>query len=311
MIVDLPDTSTKDVIQRLYEVREAGGAVTLGRVLTLVVGVHDEADTERSIEAANEASREHPCRIIVVVHHGGSGRTSLDAQIRVGADAGASEVVVLRLHGALSAHSGSVVTPFLLPDTPIVTWWPGNGPDAPSADPLGSIARRRITGPSSGEPRALLRRRREGYASGDTDLAWPSITQWRALLATAIEHPRFSPIDSAEVTGPGGDAATDLFAGWLAAALDVPVTRTEGEEGVTLRSGRRTVGLHRVDDAVVVLRRPGERDSRVALARRSEWDCLAEELRRLDADEIYAGALEGARRVVYADGAGTDGEDTA
>ena len=37
----------------------------LGRVLTLVV-VTDEANTEDPIEAANAASFEHPCRVIVV-----------------------------------------------------------------------------------------------------------------------------------------------------------------------------------------------------------------------------------------------------
>lgn len=307
MIVDLPDTTTKDVIQRLYEVREAGGAVTLGRVLTLVVGVDDDADTERSIEAANEASREHPCRIIVVVHHRGSGHDAVDAQIRVGADAGASEVVVLRLHGALSAHSDSVVTPFLLPDTPIVTWWPGDGPDVPVEDPLGRIALRRITGPSTSMPRTLLARRREGYADGDTDLAWPAITQWRALLATAIEHPQFAPIERAEVTGPDGDPAADLLAGWLAAALQVPVTRSDGTEGAVLRSGARTVELRRDTDTVAVLRRPGEKDSRVALAHRHEWDCLAEELRRLDPDEIYEAALAGVGEVEYLQDAGPVG----
>ncbi|QDQ97438.1 glucose-6-phosphate dehydrogenase assembly protein OpcA [Tomitella fengzijianii] len=299
MIVDLPDTTTKNVIQRLYEVREAGGAVTLGRVLTLVVGIGDDADAERSIEAANEASREHPCRIIVVVHHAGSERTVLDAQIRVGADAGASEVVVLRLHGALSSHSDSVVTPFLLPDTPIVTWWPGNGPDVPREDPLGRIALRRITGPSTAAPRELLQRRWKGYSSGDTDLAWPAITPWRALLATAVEHPEFSPIDRAEVTGPAADPSADLLAGWLATALDVPVTRRDGAEGVALHAADATVSLLRVSETVAVLSRPGERDSRVALAHRHEWDCLAEELRRLDPDEIYEDALAGTARVTY------------
>ncbi|MDN5757499.1 MAG: glucose-6-phosphate dehydrogenase assembly protein OpcA [Tomitella sp.] len=306
MIIDLPDSSTKKVIQRLYEVREAGGAVTLGRVLTLVVGLEEspadeDSATEKSIEAANEASREHPCRIIVVVHHHESTESVLDAQIRVGADAGASEVVVLHLHGVLADHSDSVVIPFLLPDTPIVTWWPGDGPAVPSEAPLGRIALRRITGPSSTGPRTLVRRRREGYADGDTDLAWPSITQWRALLATAIEHPRFDPIDRAAVTGPADDAATELLAGWLADALDVPVERHTGTERVALHSGARTIALTRDTSTVAVLSRPGEEDRRVAIAHRAKWDCLAEELRRLDPDEIYQAALDGAARIEYPD----------
>lgn len=305
MIVDLPDTGTKTIIRRLYEVREAGGAVTLGRVLTLVVGVDDEADTEHAIEAANEASREHPCRIIVVVRHANAGRCDadavLDAQIRVGADAGASEVVVLHLRGPLAEHSDSVVTPFLLPDTPIVTWWPGDGPPVPSDDPLGMIARRRITGPSTTAPPALVRRLQAGYVPGDTDLAWSSVTEWRALLASAVEHPSFTPIDRAEVTGPAGEPAAELLAGWLADALDIPVTRRNGTEKVVLHSGRRAITMTRASATVVLLRRPDEPDSRVALTHREEWECLAEELRRLEADDIYYGALDGAQRIEYAE----------
>ena len=30
--------------------------------------------------------------------------------------------------GPLAGHASSVVLPFLLPDTPVVTWWPGDAP---------------------------------------------------------------------------------------------------------------------------------------------------------------------------------------
>ncbi|WP_280511742.1 OpcA/G6PD domain-containing protein, partial [Nocardia farcinica] len=45
--------------------------------------------------------------------------------------------------------------------------------------------------------------------------------------------------------------------------------------------------------------RTGYPDPRTALARRETRDCLAEELRRLDADEIYAEALAGIEKVIY------------
>jgi glucose-6-phosphate dehydrogenase assembly protein OpcA len=48
---------------------------------------------------------------------------------------------------------------------------------------------------------------------------------------------------------------------------------------------------------VGTLRQPGQPDRLVALARREVRDCLAEELRRLDADEIYGAALAGVSRV--------------
>ena len=66
VIVELPDTTTNAVNKKLVELREEGGAVTLGRVLTLVIAPDTQAVLEDSIAAANYASREHPCRVIVV-----------------------------------------------------------------------------------------------------------------------------------------------------------------------------------------------------------------------------------------------------
>ena len=43
-----------------------------------------------------------------------------------------------------------------------------------------------------------------------------------------------------------------------------------------------------------MLTQPGQPDRRVVLARRAVRECLAEELRRLDPDEIFAEALEAA-----------------
>src|SRR6187455_1736319 len=99
MIVDLPNTTTSAISKTLVKIREEGGAVALGRVLTLVI-VTPLGEEEEAIEAANDASREHPMRVIVLSR--GADRTEkarLDGQIRVGGDAGASEVIVLRAYG--------------------------------------------------------------------------------------------------------------------------------------------------------------------------------------------------------------------
>nr|WP_308205366.1 glucose-6-phosphate dehydrogenase assembly protein OpcA [Mycolicibacterium insubricum] len=90
MIVDLPGTTTNDVNRRLVALREEQGVSTMGRVLTLVVSVTAESVLEESIAAANDASREHPCRVILVSPADASaGDPRLDAQIRVGRDGGA------------------------------------------------------------------------------------------------------------------------------------------------------------------------------------------------------------------------------
>jgi glucose-6-phosphate dehydrogenase assembly protein OpcA len=57
------------------------------------------------------------------------------------------------------------------------------------------------------------------------------------------------------------------------------------------RSG--PIELSRPDGKIGTLSQPGQPDRRIALQRRKVRDCLAEELRRLDADEIYAAALAG------------------
>ena len=110
MIVDLPDTTTSKISKKIMALREQGGVIALGRVLTLVVVTRSGLE-EEAIEAANEASREHPCRIIVLADAGASAPTRLDAQIRVGGDAGASEVILLRGYGELAEESESTRRP--------------------------------------------------------------------------------------------------------------------------------------------------------------------------------------------------------
>ncbi|KWX25027.1 MULTISPECIES: glucose-6-phosphate dehydrogenase assembly protein OpcA [Mycolicibacterium] len=302
MIVDLPDTTTNNVNKKITGLREEGGALTLSRVLTLVIAPDTEDIVEDSIEAANFASREHPCRVIVVVPGDPNADSPrLDAQLRVGHDAGAGEVVVLKLSGELSGHASSVVLPFLLPDTPVVAWWPAVAPKVPAQDPLGKLAIRRITDATNGaDPLACIKSRLAGYTPGDTDLAWSRVTYWRALLAAAVDQPPHEPITSAVVSGLKGEPALDILAGWLANRIDGPVTRAVGELKVELTRPSETVTLVRPQTGITAtLSRTGRPDSLLPLARREAKECLAEDLRRLDADEIYRNALQGIDKVQY------------
>lgn len=302
MIIDLPDTNTGAINKKIVALREEGGAITLGRVLTLVIAPDTEAVLEDSIEAANAASREHPCRVIVVIPGDRlSLEARLDAQLRVGSDAGANEVVVLRLSGPLANHASSVVTPFLLPDTPVVTWWPDLAPEVPAQDPLGRLAIRRITDATNGEnPLACIKSRLAGYTAGDTDLAWSRITYWRALLTAAVDQAPHEPITEVVVSGLKEEPALDILAGWLVGRLDCPVTRTVGELKIELTRPSETIVLSRPQEGVTAtLTRTGKPDAQIPLARRETRDCLAEDMRRLDADEIYLEALRGIDKVTY------------
>jgi len=300
--VNLLDTSTTEVNKKLDELREQAGVVTMGRVGTLIIKCDSQTLLEESIEAANAASHEHPSRVLAVTAvDAESADVRLDAQVRVGGDAGAGEVVALRLTGQLAGHADSVVIPFLLPDIPVVVWWPDIGPAVPAQDPLGKLAIRRITDATNADdPLSAIKGRLPGYTAGDTDLAWARITYWRALLASAVDQKPHEPIQSALVSGLRTEPALDIMAGWLANCIDGPVRRVVGELKVELERESETIILSRPQEgATATLSRTGRPDALVPLARRETRECLAEDMRRLDPDETYHAALQGIEKVQY------------
>ncbi|MBN9607001.1 MAG: glucose-6-phosphate dehydrogenase assembly protein OpcA [Actinomycetales bacterium] len=293
MIVDLPATTISQVSKTLVRIREEGGAVALGRVLTLVIATRD-GEAEEAIEAANDASREHPMRVIVLADVAGA-EDGLDAQIRVGGDAGASEVIVLRPHGAVAQDEESLVTGLLLPDAPVVVWWPREHPPAPAESELGRMAQRRITdAAAAGDPIRSITALARGYSPGDTDFSWTRLTRWRAQLAAVLDQPPYEPVESVVVSGAGDSPSTELLAAWLRLQLDVPVTLevntshgSSGIHGVILHRASGPIELVREMPNVARLTQPGQPQHDVSLPRRSLPDCLAEELRRLDPDDLF------------------------
>ncbi|WP_460795231.1 glucose-6-phosphate dehydrogenase assembly protein OpcA [Microbacterium sp. GXF0217] len=293
MIIDLPDTTISQVAKKLVSVREEGGAVALGRVLTLIIAARNGV-AEAAIDAANDASREHPMRVIVLTV--GDGDAHLDAQIRVGGDAGASEVVVLRAFGDAASNAESLVTGLLLPDAPVVAWWPEEAPADPASSPLGRIAQRRITdAAASADVRDRLGLLGQEHSPGDTDLAWTRLTHWREQLAAVLDQPPFESVTAVEVRGSISSPSTALLASWLGLALDVPVTWayedpedwSEGIKSVRLTRESGDILLERPEPGTAILTQPGQPDHDLHLPRRTLRECLAEELRRLDPDVLY------------------------
>jgi glucose-6-phosphate dehydrogenase assembly protein OpcA len=298
MIIDLPDTTTSQISKTLVKIREEGGAVALGRVLTLIISTK-LGEEEEAIEAANDASREHPMRVIVVSTSGDSHNHSnarLDAQIRVGGDAGASEVIVVRAYGDTASDKEGLVTGLLLPDAPVVVWWPGDGPHNASQSALGRIAQRRITdAAAASNPLAALHHIAKTYAPGDTDFSWTRLTLWRAQLAAVLDQPPFETITAVEVHGAADSPSTVLLAAWLQEQLQVdvklemtnPSTGSSGIQGVRLHRASGVIELERTIPNIATLKQPGQPTHDISLPRRSLRDCLAEELRRLDPDFLF------------------------
>ncbi|MFF4395594.1 glucose-6-phosphate dehydrogenase assembly protein OpcA [Streptomyces sp. NPDC001480] len=314
MKIDLTDTTASKINKALVQGRRAIGTPAVGMVLTLVI-VTDEENAYDALKAAGDASHEHPSRTLLVIKRVSRSprdrtQSRLDAEVRVGAEAGTGETVVLRLYGEVSDHADSVVLPLLLPDAPVVVWWPVDAPLDPANDPLGALAQRRVTDTYTAEqPVRDLSARASAYTPGDTDLSWTRITPWRSMLAAALDQV-VCEVKAVEVEGEEFNPSCELLAMWLADRLDVPVKRSlssgPGLTAVRMDTSGGPITLDRADGSLATLSIEGQPDRAVALKRRDTAELIAEELRRLDPDDTYASALRFGVERLGASAGGTD-----
>ena len=293
-MIRLEDTSGGAVAAAIAAERHRMGSAATGMVLTLLILTDEEYQADATA-AAVAAARQHPMRIVTIIPRPGRHEARLDADIAVGGDDGPGEVAVLRLRGHLAEHANSVVIPLLLTDTPVVAYWPEGGPAIPEDDPIGRHAQRRITDAATAEDVLReLETRRDGYRPGDTDLSWTRLTPWRAVLAAIFDQPT-PAVTAATVSAEESNPSSVLLATWLHRSLRVPVEQVVSDgPGITevrLTTAEGDIRVTRTDGTTAVLSRPGAPDSRVALPRRDLAELLAEELRRLDPDEVYGEVL--------------------
>lgn len=293
MVITLSDTTSAKISSALLSARRSAGSPASGMVLTLII-VSTEDEYPAALDAAMAAGREHPCRILLVVTGNGRHTASLDAEVRIG-EGTSGEVVVVRMRGPLADHPASVIRPLLLPDSPVVAWWPGSVPNNKSAAALADLSNRRITdAAASTQPRRELRRHAERLTPGDTDLAWTRLTSWRTLLAAALDQFP-SKVTAINVESERGSPSADLLSGWLEARLKQPVRQTTsagpGITAVRMTTAAGDIAITRADGLVASYSVPGQPDRMVALKRRPTSELIAEELRRMDHDVVYEQAL--------------------
>lgn len=289
MIIELNDTSSREVAAALTTAKRTAGAS--GMVFTLIIVTNAEHFGD-VLTAAKASATANPSRVIVVRYSDNSS-SRLDATIEVG-EGMPGDLIVLGLHGELRYHADSICLPLLLPDSPTIVWWPNEAPDRLADDPVGRLADRRITDAAgcSDPQRALLRRARH-HTPGDTDLTWTRLTRWRALLAAALDQVH-APVTGAVVTSAPDNAPATLLAAWLSDRLGVEVTRRDddypGVNSVVLSTSEGDVTLRRVAEGSAVYQVPHQPQRTVALRRRPLTDLLTEELQRIDADNAFEAA---------------------
>ena len=278
-MIELTDTTSAAIAAEFVRSRTRAGSPAMSMVMTLVIVVAED-DAEDAMTAARKASHEHPARVLGVILGDARGAGTVNAQVGTGSSGWTGETALIRLQGEVVKHPESVVLPLLLPDSPVAIWWPTDAPDDPAADPLGRLAQRRITDAAAATRRRTkaLQTQCTSYARGNTDLAWTRITPWRALLAAALDQHRLR-VSGASVTSERVSPSADLLAAWLADRLKIEVTRSSSDgPGIT------EVVLDTADGPIQISRP----DRPIALKRRTLPALLAEELRRLDEDEVYA-----------------------
>jgi glucose-6-phosphate dehydrogenase assembly protein OpcA len=293
-MIDLVDTSSGAIAAEFVRARRRSGSPAMGMIMTLVI-VADEDEADEAMKVARAASQEHPARILGVILGDRRGATQVDARVGIGSGA-SGERALIKLSGEVVKHAQSVVLPLLLPDSPVVVWWPGHAPQDPARDPLGQLGTRRITDAASAPKNKAkaMQHQCQSYNPGNTDLAWTRITGWRALLASSLDqHP--GKVLSATVSAERVSPSADLLSAWLGERLRCEVTRKTsqgpGITAVVLSTKQGDVSITRSDGRLATLSSPGQPDRPVALKRRDLDELLNEELRRLDPDDIYAATV--------------------
>jgi glucose-6-phosphate dehydrogenase assembly protein OpcA len=289
-VTELLNTNSAEIAAEFVRNRTRAGSPAMGMVMTLVIVVSEE-HAHDALSAARQSSREHPARVLAVILGSSRGTAVVNAQVGIGDD-WTGETAVIRLRGEVVRHPESVVLPLLLPDSPVAVWWPNDPPEDPASDPLGALAQRRITDAAAvtrNKTRAM-HTQCASYTKGNTDLAWTRITPWRALLAAALDQQPLK-VRRASVTAERICPSADLLQAWLNDRLRVPVDRrTSSGPGITevvLETKEGPIRISRKDGRLATFSSPNRPDRPVALRRRELPDLLAEELRRLDEDEIY------------------------
>jgi glucose-6-phosphate dehydrogenase assembly protein OpcA len=297
-MIELTDTNAAGIAAEFLRARTRAGSPAMGMVMTMVIVVEEEEGAESAMAAARAASHEHPARVLGVILGDGRGASEINAQVGIGSG-WTGETALIRMKGEVVKHAETVVLPLLLPDSPVAIWWPNHPPDDPAADPLGRLAQRRITDAAAaarGKTKAIYTQC-SSYTKGNTDLAWTRITPWRALLAAALDQQPLK-VTRASVAAERISPSAELLRAWLADRLKITVDRHNssgpGITEVVMETREGPIRITRTDGKLATFASPNRPDRPVALKRRDIPELLAEELRRLDEDDLYA---ETARRL--------------
>src|SRR5207244_11385939 len=104
-----------------------------------------------------------------------------------------TERVILHAHGEPARHLASLAAPLLIPDLPVILWWPGRPQfDNPLFDDLCELADRLVVDTDEGFDDADLKRllevaRRHKAQASIGDLNWARLIAWPHVAAQLLD----------------------------------------------------------------------------------------------------------------------------
>jgi len=252
---------------------ESRTAVTRTCVLNLIVLTGGNRTAQRATETIAQLTQQHPNRTILISAVPDAQEPLLDAWVQShcrtpgsGRPQVCCEQITIAARGAAVPYVPGTILPLLVPDVPVMLWWPRGEPfDNPLFAPLSAFADRVIVDTATfAKPEAGLSRL-AGLNGGDmaiSDLVWARLTPWREMVAQFFDAPAMLPhlneitsvtVDYEAQPGMVTDRTQALFLiGWLGSRLG---WHTAG--AASNRDGNTQLLMQRQDGgAVEVLLRP-------------------------------------------------------
>ncbi len=176
-------------------------------VMNLVVVAGNAETGEQTAETISRLTGRHPSRTLVVLLADPDGPPWLDGRIqahcvqpRADAPETCSEMIFLTAGGETGRHLSALVTPLLVHDLPVTTWWPGEPPlgTEQAGELLAATDRLVVDGSSwTGDGLGRLRQLAALYDRFARitirDFALIRQSRWREAVATVFDLPDFLP----------------------------------------------------------------------------------------------------------------------
>lgn len=189
---------------RAEELRQAAARTS---VMNLIVVASDDETGARAAETISHLAGPHPSRTLIVQLADPDGPPWLDGRIqahcmlpRPDAPDSCTEMVFVTAGGETGRHLAALVTPLLVHDLPVTTWWPGEPPlGTPLTRELLETTDRLVVDGSGWTADGLDRLRRLAALYDRFprlsifDFAFVRQSRWREAMATVFDLPDFAP----------------------------------------------------------------------------------------------------------------------